>query len=79
MLTRDDVHRLIDNLSDDEFAQAAAALEGAIDPVVRALLLAPLDDEPETDEERAAVAEAWQDVAAGRLIAHEDLKRELGL
>jgi predicted transcriptional regulator len=49
------------------------------DPVLRALENAPFDDEPETEEERAAVAEAWEDVRAGRLIPHEEVaKRWLG-
>jgi hypothetical protein len=40
---------------------------------------AELDDEPTSPEEDAAIAEAWADVAAGRLISHDDLRRELGL
>jgi hypothetical protein len=45
-----------------------------------ALRDAPLDDEPETDEERAAMAEAHADLAAGTPdISHEALMRELGL
>jgi len=33
-------------------------LETIVDPVAAALRNAPLDDEPETDDEKAAVAEA---------------------
>ena len=49
------------------------------DPVLRALIEAPEDDEPETDEERAAVAEAYEDLAAGRVVSFEDVKREFGV
>lgn len=45
------------------------------DPVLRALREAPLDDEPETEEERAAIAEAIEDERAGRLIPHEEVRR----
>jgi hypothetical protein len=41
---------------------------------------APLDDEPETEEERAAVAEAKRELAAGEpTVRLEQVKRELGL
>jgi hypothetical protein len=60
------VHRLVERVRDSDF-----------DPVLLAMLTAPLDDEPETDEERAAVAEAREDVAAGRLISHEEVRRRV--
>ena len=44
-------------------------------PAVRAAREAPLDEEPETEEERAAVAEAWDDVRAGRVLPHAEVKR----
>lgn len=37
---------------------------------------APLDDEPETEEERQAVAEAEADIAAGRTVSLDELLRE---
>jgi predicted transcriptional regulator len=38
---------------------------------------APLDDEPLTDEEIAAIEEARKDIPAGRVIPHEEVKRWL--
>jgi len=38
----------------------------------------PEDDEPLTDEERAALAESDADLAAGRTISLDQLKREMG-
>jgi hypothetical protein len=38
----------------------------------------PEDDEPLTAEERAALAESDADIAAGRTISLDQLKRELG-
>lgn len=49
------------------------------DPVAVSLAEAPLDDEPLTDEDIAAIKEAKEDMAAGRLISHEEMMRELGL
>jgi predicted transcriptional regulator len=40
---------------------------------------APIDDEEETDEERAAVAEGRADIEAGKFVTLEELRRELGL
>lgn len=38
----------------------------------------PEDDEPLTDGDRAALAESDADIAAGRTISLDQLKRELG-
>jgi hypothetical protein len=47
------------------------------DPLARRLDGAPLDDEPLTDEDREALREAREDLAAGRIVSMEDLRREL--
>jgi len=80
---RDDLHALVDQLSEEELDAARLFLEylrgGRCDPVLLALATAPWDDEPETEEERAAVAQARASVAAGRTISTEELRRRLGL
>jgi hypothetical protein len=43
------------------------------------LLEAPLDDEPETDEERHTVQEAREELARGEVRPLEEVRRELGL
>ena len=48
-------------------------------PVLAALRNAPLDDEPETAEERAAVEEAREAERRGEVISDEELRRRLGL
>jgi hypothetical protein len=50
-----------------------------VDPVLAALALAPMDDEPVTPEEAEALGVARADSAAGRVVSHDDLRRELGL
>ena len=76
------IHRLVDELPDGELRAAKRYMEylrNMKDPLVRKLSEAPYDDEPETEEERAAVAEAYEDIAAGRVYTAEEVKRELGL
>ena len=79
---KEDLHRLVDQLPDSELHAVRRFLEflrQQTDPVLIALMSAPEDDEPETDEERTALAEAYADVAAGRVIPLEEVKRELGM
>ena len=48
------------------------------DPVLYSLFTAPEDDEPETDEERAAVAVAREQSDRGEMIPDQELWRRLG-
>ncbi|HEY9900186.1 MAG TPA: hypothetical protein V6D00_13515 [Pantanalinema sp.] len=48
----------------------------ALPPV---LAEAPLDDEPLTDEDLTAIAEAKADIAAGRMTTAEEMRAEFGL
>ena len=52
-----------------------------LDPVAAALRNAPIDDEPETEEEKQAVAEAreWLAQHGGKGIPHREAMRRLGL
>ena len=82
MTIKEELHRLVDELPENESHAAKRFLEylrNMGDPVLRAMLEAPEDDEPETEEERAAVAEAQEDFKAGRVVSHQELKREFGL
>ncbi len=64
-MTRADLHRLVDELPDESVDAAVVLLTRAKDPVLAALQAAPFDDEPETEEERRAVAEAHADRERG--------------
>ena len=73
---------LIDGMPPDEllvikrFIQYVRDME---DPFLQNLAEAPWDDEPLSDEDMAAIAEAKEDIKAGRLIPHEEIMREFGL
>lgn len=76
------LHRLVDRVPEEEVHTAERFLEyltSSEDPVMRALMNAPEDDELVTPEEEEAVREALEDVAAGRMHSLEEVKREFGL
>lgn len=82
MSDRATLHRLVDSLPEDDLATAGRLLTGlavTADPVERALLLAPIDDEPDTDDADGGLTEARGEMARSEGISTEELERELGL
>ena len=79
--TRQHAHQLIDRMPETQLSGLVQFLETIVDPVTAALRNAPLDDEPETDEEKAAVSEArrWLQNNGGKGIPHNEAMRRLGL
>lgn len=82
MPKRKRLHELVDVLPNSEVKTAQRLLEALClsahaDPVVRRLWTSPYDDEPETEEERQAVAEAHVDIRKGRVRPWEEVRREL--
>jgi hypothetical protein len=76
MTTKADLHQLIDALPDmalDEAGRRLAALE---DPVLAAFMSAPDDDEPVTDEDLAAIAEAEESIAREGTIPWKAYKHQ---
>jgi hypothetical protein len=78
---REHAHELIDRLQETQVSALVGLLETMVDPVTTALSNAPIDDEPETDDEKQAVAEArdWLARRGGKGIPHEEAMRRLGL
>lgn len=91
--TKKRLHKLVDELPESSSGPAAQVLEylrddpelvlsflqGLSDPVVRALLTAPNDDEPETEEEHAAVAQGREAWHRGDQVSDAELRRDLRL
>ena len=81
MTAREKLHKLIDELAESELAEAERALEElrkrGPSSLPRVLAEAPCDDEPEREQERAAVQKARENVAAGRVVSHEEARRRL--
>ena len=81
-LGRDDLKRLIDGLPDSELHAARRYLQFLSyhnDALAWSLDQAPYDDEPVSNEDWEAIEEANEDIAASRVVSHEEIKRELGL
>jgi hypothetical protein len=79
--TKESLHALVDGLPEDMWGEAERYLTGLTtdDPLLRKFLLAPLDDEPETEEERLAVEEARAEIARGETFSLEEVKARLSL
>ncbi|MBI3977062.1 MAG: hypothetical protein HY331_02640 [Chloroflexi bacterium] len=81
MTAKERLHRLVDELSESELDAAERFLEYlrnvGCDPMLRALMAAPLDDEPVMPEEDAGAAEAWQEHLRGESLTAEQAKKLL--
>jgi hypothetical protein len=77
---RQTLHRLIDQLPEDDLSTAERVLRALSETKAARTPLdaAPFDEEPETPEEQAAVEEARAQ-ADRELIPQEELERKLGL
>ena len=79
--SRHHAHELIDRLPEEQLAALVGFLESIVDPDETTLDAAPFDDEPETEAERRAVAEARASLQrnGGRGVPHAEAMRRLGL
>ena len=76
---RKELHDEIDLMSEYEMVKLKELLDTFPSKPHVAYRRAPLDDEPITEEDQAAIDESHEDVKHGRVISHEELMRELGL
>jgi len=76
---RQQAHALLDMLPAEKLNAVRSLLEVMVDPVSRALANAPVDDEPTTDDEERAVAEAREWLKHNPGIPLEQVVSELGL
>ncbi|HEV2201942.1 MAG TPA: hypothetical protein VGR73_19150 [Bryobacteraceae bacterium] len=77
--TRQHVHALIDLLPPVPLAALETILQSMLDPLSRKLALAPIDDEPFTEGDRQAVAEADEWRKHNQPIPLEDVLADFGL
>lgn len=79
-MSRHTLHDLVDRIPEKELSAAQLFLEYlAVSPAYRAAWSAPLDDEPVTDGDAAAIARAREELRTGKVVAHDDILREFGL
>ena len=75
-----EIHEEVDRMTEKELVGLKEFLATYPDRLGSVLRNAPWDDEPETEEERKAVAEAeeWLEQNGGEGIPHEEVCREFG-
>jgi hypothetical protein len=71
MTAKERLHHLVDELPESEYKLAERILEdlrdvGLSDPLLRALLAAPYDDEPESEEDREGLTDAPRRISGRR-------------
>jgi len=80
MTTKERLHQLVDELSEQEAEAALVIVERRRDdPILHALASAPIDDEPSDPEEDASAAEALAAYRRGDAVSTEQLRGELDL
>ena len=69
------LHAIVDALPEGELADVEQLLESftSADPALRAALLAPVDDEPLSDDEIASIERSKREIARGEYVADDDL------
>ena len=77
MTPKKELRRLVDALSEEDAQLWLLAMRDG-DRLAFSLATAPWDDEPETPEEAAGVAEAREQIARGELLSDEELWSRLG-
>ena len=63
-----ELHALVDHIPEGDAPAARKILRALADPVELAIRTAPLDDEPETEDERTAVASSLADTSPGKPV-----------
>lgn len=77
--TRQNVHALVDQLPLTQLAALETILQSMLDPLARKLAIAPIDDEPLTEEDQQAVAKADEWSKHNAPIPLENVLEDFGL
>jgi hypothetical protein len=80
MTTKERLHKLVDDLSEQEAEAALVIVERRRDdPMLHTLASAPIDDEPSDADEDVSATEALAAYRRGETVSSEELRRELDL
>ena len=77
MTAKERLRERIETLTEQEAAETLRQLDQRADPLTVLLDNAPMDDEPTTPQEEAAVQEALEAAARGQTISLDELRAEL--
>ena len=78
-MDRQRAHQLLDQLDAGQFDAVVRLLEVMVEPLVRSLALAPVEEEEITPDTAASLDRARASLARGEGIPHEQILREFGL
>lgn len=76
MTAKEKLRERIETFTEEEAAETLQLLDRRTDPLTVLLENAPLDDEPVTEEEEAAVQIAREEIARGETISLEAVRAE---
>jgi hypothetical protein len=76
---RQQAHALLDRLPPEQLAAVLGLLETMLDPIDRKLAFSPVDDEPETEEERQGVAKSIESLKRNGGVSMEVVLADFGL
>jgi hypothetical protein len=78
MTAKEKLRQRVDALTEEQAAETLRLLDQRVqDPVLAAFDNAPLDDEPVTPEEEAAIQRARDETSRGETISLEEFRAEL--
>ena len=79
VVKKEELHKLIDSLPEEEFETAKRFLEflATHDPAIYSLYVTPYDDEPISKEEDLESQKCWDEYLQGKSISHEDALKEI--
>lgn len=76
---KEHAHELIDQLAPNQLSAIVKLLEVMIDPLVRSIAAAPVEDEEILPEIPAELDAAHASIARGEGIPHEEILRKFGM
>ena len=76
MTAKEKLREPIETFTEEEAAETLRLLDRRTDPLTVLLDNAPLDDEPVTEEEEAAVQIAREEIARGETISLDEIRAE---
>jgi hypothetical protein len=76
---RQEAHAFLDRLRDDQLSAARCLLESMLSPLDRSLALVPIDDEPLTLEDAAAIDAGIASLERGEGVPMEEVLADFGL
>lgn len=76
---KEQAHELIDRLAPSQVSAVVSVLQAMLDPVAKAIVSAPIDNEPETADEQDGVTRSKESFQRQSGHSSEQLMAELGI